>query len=69
VPYVLAPAVKAIISQQVDQRIAADLKAYDFKKVIDNGTVARLVQEGYFQMLFGPSVKAEEQRKASIAFK
>ena len=69
VPYVLAPAVKAIISQQNDPRIAADLKTYDFKKVIDNGTVARLVKEGYFQMLFGPSVKAEEQRKASIAFK
>jgi len=69
VPYVLAPAVKAIISQQVDQRIAADLKAYDFHKVIDNGTVARLVKEGYFQQVFGPSVKAEEQRKASIAFK
>src|SRR5262245_3662679 len=69
VPYVLAPAVKAIISQQNDPRIAADLKTYDFKKVIDNGTVARLVKEGYFEMLFGPGVKAEEQRKASIAFK
>ena len=69
VPYVLAPAVKSIIAQQVDQRIAADLKAYDFHKVIDNGTVARLVKEGYFQQVFGPSVKAEEQRKASIAFK
>ena len=65
----LAPAVKAIISQQVDQRIAADLKAFDFKKVIDNGVVARLVKEGYFEQLFGPGVKAEEQRKASIAFK
>lgn len=69
VPYVLAPAVKAIISQQVDPRIAADLKGYDFKKVIDNGIVARLVKDGYFQQLFGPGVKAEEQRKASIAFK
>jgi ABC-type nitrate/sulfonate/bicarbonate transport system substrate-binding protein len=69
VPYVLAPAVKAIISQQVDQRIAADLKAFDFKKVIDNSVVARLVKEGYFDQLFGPSVKAEEQRKASILFK
>jgi len=69
VPYVLAPAVKAIISQQVDQRIAADLKAYDFKKVIDNSVVARLAKEGYFQQVFGPSVKIEEQKKASIAFK
>ena len=29
--------------------MAADLKAYDFRKVIDNGTVARLVKEGFFQ--------------------
>ena len=69
VPYVLAPAVKAIITQQVDQRIAGDLKAYDFKKVIDNGTVARLVKEGYFEQLFGAGINADEQRKASIAFK
>jgi hypothetical protein len=27
------------------------------------------VKEGYFQQLFGPGVKAEEQRKASMAFK
>src|SRR5678815_4129148 len=38
VPYVLAPAVKAIVAQQVDARIAAELKAFDFKKVVDNST-------------------------------
>ena len=69
VPYVLAPAVTSIIAQQVDARIAADLKAYDFHKVIDNGTVDRLVKEGFFQMLFGPGIKSEEQKKASLAFK
>jgi len=69
VPYVMDGAVKAIISQQVDQRIATDLKAFDFHKVIDNSVVARLVKEGYFQSVFGPGVKAEEQKKASEAFK
>jgi ABC-type nitrate/sulfonate/bicarbonate transport system substrate-binding protein len=69
VPYVMAGAVKATLSQQVDQRIAADLKAFDFHKVIDNSVVARLVKEGYFQSVFGPGVKAEEQTKASQAFK
>ena len=69
VPYVLAPAVKSIIAQQADPRIAADLKGYDFKKVIDNSVVARLVKEGYFQQVFGAGVKAEEQSKASMAFK
>jgi ABC-type nitrate/sulfonate/bicarbonate transport system substrate-binding protein len=68
VPYVLAPAVKSIVTQQVDQRIAADLKAFDFKRVVDNSTVDRLVKEGFFEKLFGPDVKAEEQQRAKIAF-
>src|SRR5215831_1108807 len=59
VPYVLAPAIKAIVAQQVDPRIAADLKAFDFHKIVDNSTVARLVKEGYFEQLFGGDVKAE----------
>jgi ABC-type nitrate/sulfonate/bicarbonate transport system substrate-binding protein len=69
VPFVMDGAVKAIISQQVDPRLSKDLKSYDFRNVIDNGTVARLVKDGYFQSVFGPGIKAEEQRKAAIAFK
>lgn len=68
VPYVLAPAVKSIVSQQSDPRLAADLKAFDFRKVIDNSTVERLVKEGFFEQLFGAEVKAEEQQRAKIAF-
>ena len=58
----------AIVAQQVDPRIAAGLKAFDFHKVVDNRTVERLVKEGYFEKLFGDAVKAEEQRKAKLAF-
>jgi ABC-type nitrate/sulfonate/bicarbonate transport system substrate-binding protein len=68
VPYVLAPAVQSVIQQQPDPGIAAQLKAYDFHKVIDNSHVAKLVKEGFFEQLFGPSIKAEEQRKAKLAF-
>jgi len=68
VPYVLAPAVKSIVTQQVDPRLAADLKAFDFKKVIDNSAVDRLVKEGFFDQLFGATVKTEEQQRAKIAF-
>ena len=68
IPYVLAPAVKSIVTQQADPRLAADLKAFDFKKVIDNSTVDRLVKEGFFEQLFGAGVKAEEQQKAKNAF-
>jgi ABC-type nitrate/sulfonate/bicarbonate transport system substrate-binding protein len=68
IPYVLAPAVKSIVTQQVDPRLAADLKAFDFKRAIDNGTVDRLVKEGFFEQLFGATVKTEEQQRAKIAF-
>src|SRR5215208_5596406 len=69
VPYVMQPAVKAIINQQVDPRLAKDLKAFDFKRVIDNGVVNRLMKDGYFQQLFGPGIKAEEERRGRDAFR
>jgi ABC-type nitrate/sulfonate/bicarbonate transport system substrate-binding protein len=69
VPYVMAEAVSAIVKQQVDPRIAADFKAFDFRKAIDNSTVERLVKEGFFRQLFGAGVAAEEQRKAKVAFR
>lgn len=69
VPYVLQPAVKAIIEQQVDPRLAKDLQSFDFKRVIDNGVVSRLVKEGYFQQLFGAGIKAEQDQKARTAFR
>jgi len=68
IPYVLAPAVKSIVSQQSDPRLAADLKAFDFHKVVDNSTVDRLVKEGFFEQLFGADVKTDEQRQAKLAF-
>ena len=68
IPYVLAPAVKSIVSQQSDPRLAADLKAFDYHKVVDNSTVDRLVKEGFFEQLFGADVKTDEQRQAKLAF-
>jgi ABC-type nitrate/sulfonate/bicarbonate transport system substrate-binding protein len=68
VPYVMAGAVRAIVAQQADPRIAADMKAFDYKKIIDNSIVDRLVKEGFFQKTFGPAVRAEEQSKAKLAF-
>jgi NitT/TauT family transport system substrate-binding protein len=69
VPYVLAPAVQWIVEHQADAQVGARLKAYDFHKVIDNSVVDRLVKEHFFENLFGPSVKAEEDKKAKMAFK
>ena len=69
VPYVLAPAVEYIINHQPDEKVAAQLKGYDFHQVIDNSIVQRLVDQGYFRELFGSNVKAEEERKAAMAFR
>ena len=69
VPYVLAPAVKYIVEHQADAGIAAQMKAYDFHKVIDNSVIERLVREHYFEQLFGAGVKAEEDAKARVAFR
>jgi ABC-type nitrate/sulfonate/bicarbonate transport system substrate-binding protein len=68
VPYVLAPAVRYQIDHSPDERVAAQMKAFDFHQVIDNSIVQRLVREGFFEKLFGPGIKAEEAAKARIAF-
>lgn len=69
VPLVLSGAVNAVIDQQTNPQLIATLKGFDFRSVIDNSTVSRLVREGFFQKLFGPGIKAEEDRKARLAFK
>jgi ABC-type nitrate/sulfonate/bicarbonate transport system substrate-binding protein len=69
VPFVLASAVKSIVNQQSDPQIAAQMKAYDFHKVIDNSYVERLVKNGFFEKTFGAAIKPEEDRKAKAAFR
>jgi len=69
VPYLPAAAVKYILEHVADPQIAAQMRAYDFHKVIDNSLVDRLVKEGFFENLFGPGIKAEEDRKAKLAFR
>ncbi|HEY3929422.1 MAG TPA: ABC transporter substrate-binding protein [Candidatus Koribacter sp.] len=68
VPYVLSPAVQYMLDHPVDEEAAAQMKRFDFRAIIDNSTVARLVREGFFEKLFGPGIKAEEDRKAKLAF-
>ena len=69
VPYVLAPAVDYIINHQPNEQLTAQMKAFDFRQVIDNSHVQRLVDQGYFRELFGPEVEAEQTRKAPLAFR
>jgi hypothetical protein len=65
---VLAGAVKAVLDQQSDPQVAEQMRSYDFKQVIDNSVVDKLVKEGFFTGLFGDSIKAEQERKAALAF-
>jgi ABC-type nitrate/sulfonate/bicarbonate transport system substrate-binding protein len=69
IPYVPAAAVQYMIDHPVDEQLAAQLKAFDFHKVVDESTVDRLVKEGFFEQLFGPGIKEEEARKAKLAFR
>jgi ABC-type nitrate/sulfonate/bicarbonate transport system substrate-binding protein len=69
IPYVLAAALKSVLDQQTDPQIATAMKATDFYKLIDNSAVDRLVKQGYFENLFGPGIRAEEQRRSKLAFR
>jgi ABC-type nitrate/sulfonate/bicarbonate transport system substrate-binding protein len=67
VPYVLAGAVESVIDQ-ADASVAARMKKFDFRTVFDRSTLDRLVREGFFEKLFGPAVRAEQDEKAQLAF-
>lgn len=67
VPYVLTGAVKSAV-EHADPINESQMKAFDFTKVVDNSIVRRLVSEGFFERLFGPDVKADQDRQARLAF-
>jgi ABC-type nitrate/sulfonate/bicarbonate transport system substrate-binding protein len=69
VPYVLARAVRSVIDQQSDPQIDAQMKAFDFRRVIDNRLVDRLVKDGFFEKLFGIGIKTEQDRQSKLAFR
>lgn len=69
IPYIPAAAVKYVLDHPADENVAKQMRAFDFRKVIDNSVVERLIREGYFEKLFGPEIRDEEQRKAKTAFR
>ncbi|HET9942394.1 MAG TPA: ABC transporter substrate-binding protein [Terriglobia bacterium] len=68
VPYVLADAVKAVVAQAAEEQ-ATQMKAIDFRTVVDNSAVDRLVKEGFFEKTFGASVKAEQESRSKQAMR
>src|SRR5262245_25241281 len=68
IPYVQAPAVKAILDQAAEQT-ATQIKNFDVRTSVDNSTIDRLVKEGFFEKLFGSGIKSEEDRKSKLALR
>lgn len=68
VPYVLDGAVEYMIENAPDDEIAEQMRTFDFTTVIDNSIVRRLVDQGFFEELFGSEILAEQEEKAGIAF-
>jgi ABC-type nitrate/sulfonate/bicarbonate transport system substrate-binding protein len=69
VPYILKPAVQYVIEHPPDEQTGAQMKKFDFRSVLDNGIVDRLVKEGFFEKVFGPGIAAEQERKAKLAYR
>jgi hypothetical protein len=63
IPYVLKGSVEAVAERQ-----GQDIKGADLAKIIDNSVVDQLVKERYFESVFGPSIRDEQQRKQAQAF-
>jgi len=67
IPYVLRDSVKAAVDRQ--SQAQPQLKQFEFSKVIDNSLVERLVKEGFFEQVFGPSVRELQRKRQAEAFR
>jgi len=63
VPYALKGSFDAVMERQ-----GQVLKGSDLSKAIDNSLVDQLVKEKFFETVFGPSVRDEQQRRQAQAF-
>lgn len=63
IPYTLKGSVEAVVERQIQ-----DLKNANLARIIDNRLVDQLVKEKYFESVFGPPIREEQQRKQAQAF-
>ena len=68
IPYVLADAVNSIAAQANAEQ-ATQTRGIDFKTVVDNSVVDRLVKEGFFEKLFGSRIKSEQESRSKQAMR
>jgi ABC-type nitrate/sulfonate/bicarbonate transport system substrate-binding protein len=66
VPYILKDSVKAVVERQ--SQAQPQIKQFDFSKVIDNSIVDRLAKEGFFQQIFGSSIRELQQKRRAQSF-
>lgn len=63
IPYALKGSVEAVVERQ-----GQELKGVDLSKSIDNSLVDQLVREKFFESVFGPAIREEQQRKSAQAY-
>jgi len=64
------PLVQKAAADAVVDRIGNDIpaiKTFDFSQMVDNRSVRTLIAEGFFEKLYGPSIKAEQAKKLEAA--
>ncbi|HEV8343122.1 MAG TPA: ABC transporter substrate-binding protein [Candidatus Binatia bacterium] len=66
IPYILRDSVKAAVERQ--SQAQPQLKQFDFSKVIDNSLVDGLVKEGFFEQIFGSSIRELQRKRQAEAF-
>ena len=67
VPYVPAAALTAIVERGKVE--TPELAKFDFKRAIDQGILDRMVDQGFFEQVFGPDIKAEVTAKRAASFR
>jgi len=63
---VLKDSVKAAVERQ--SQAQPQLRQFDFSKAIDNSIVDRLIKDGFFEEVFGPSIRDLQQKRRAQAF-
>src|SRR5262249_37090560 len=69
VPYVSDGAVRYTRESQSDPRLGDQMSRFDFRTVIDNARIDRMVREGFFESVFGPGIRGEQDKRSSLAFR
>jgi ABC-type nitrate/sulfonate/bicarbonate transport system substrate-binding protein len=68
IPYLPAAAVQYVLDNAADENLVTQMRGFDFNEVIDQSVVDRLIDEGFFEELFGDQISVEQDEKAALAF-